>query len=547
MKTKQKAKQESVSQKNAPNSGEEPTGYPWPELPFPCGRISRQSKLAFGSACAAGLLTHLYVFTNLLLNHDSARELIFRTEYLNLGRWFLNFIEKISSEFQVPVVIGVVSIVALAFTAVLTVKVLKFESTFGILFTSCFIVTFPVVACTFSYLYVADAYFLALLLNAAAVYIAKENDKSPLHLALSVLLMALACGIYQAYICFAIGLFLFDCILRLFTDEKVSEIVKSGVRYCIVILLSLLLYYAVLKILLMVTGTSLASYQGFSSMSLENIPAFLRRIPLAYSIFFSKLFTLPVLSKFFAVVRDGFYLLFILEILYLTVRLKIYEKPEKLLLLTAGIVLIPLALNFVSVLGVDANIHMLMIYAFLLVFLLTLRFTELTARQLIIGRKAHWYIPFAVSGILSCLLIWSNFCVSNIGYLRLQISYESSFALANRIAARIEQVENYSPEIPVAFVGSPSDQIYGRAGNEFDAFRGMTGTNTKIFFNEINLRDRYYIADYIGIRLPAPSEEQKEMLRQSGMLEKMPSYPAEGSVALYNGVIVVKMGEGNVH
>ena len=54
--------------------------------------------------------------------------------------------------------------------------------------------------------------------NAAAVYCAKFYRWGWVP---ALALMTVACGTYQAFICYAIGLFLFDCILSLLDGQPI--------------------------------------------------------------------------------------------------------------------------------------------------------------------------------------------------------------------------------------------------------------------------------------------------------------------------------------
>ena len=94
----------------------------WPTLRTP--RLSRAFRLAFLTACLTGFLTHLYLFTNHLLNHDSVHAIVFDNDVLSSGRWSAKLLSAFSTAFQLPVVIGLISILDLALTAGLTVRIL---------------------------------------------------------------------------------------------------------------------------------------------------------------------------------------------------------------------------------------------------------------------------------------------------------------------------------------------------------------------------------------------------------------------------------------
>lgn len=78
----------------------------WLTLDGPWRRISQPFRLAFVSAAVIGLITHLYLFTNLLLNHDSNNSIFTDNNVLSSGRWSAELLSVFSTNFQLPVVIG---------------------------------------------------------------------------------------------------------------------------------------------------------------------------------------------------------------------------------------------------------------------------------------------------------------------------------------------------------------------------------------------------------------------------------------------------------
>ena len=62
-------------------------GFRWPALRGPWERITPSFRLAFFAACLVGFLTHLYLLTNLLPNHDSIHSTFTNNDVLSSGRW----------------------------------------------------------------------------------------------------------------------------------------------------------------------------------------------------------------------------------------------------------------------------------------------------------------------------------------------------------------------------------------------------------------------------------------------------------------------------
>ncbi len=127
----------------------------------------------------------------------------------------------------------------IALTAGLTVKLLELSHPAAIVITSALLVSFPSVANTFAYMFTADPYFIALFMNTLAVWLTKKYRFGWIA---AVGLITLACGIYQAYICYAAGLLLFDCTLSLLKDAPVKQVLRRGIGYAAILIASLLAY-----------------------------------------------------------------------------------------------------------------------------------------------------------------------------------------------------------------------------------------------------------------------------------------------------------------
>ena len=399
--------------------------FQWPALPLP--RISREFRLAFFTACLAGFITHLYLFTNFLPNHDSIHSIFSDNDVLSSGRWSAKLLSSFSTYFQMPVVIGLISILALALTAGLTVRILGLTHRGNIVMAAALLVTFPSLSGILSYLFTADAYCIALLLNTLAVYCAKKYRRG---WAAAIAMMALACGTYQAFLCYAIGLFLFDCIFMLLEGTDIPAVVRKGLVYVGVCAASLVVYYAVLKVILLVTHTQLVDYQGLNQMGLENIVAFLKNIPDAYDYFFTYFRRPAHLNRFYRYVQMADCLFLVVMGLRLATLKGLFRDIPRLLLAVAGAALVPLALNFVFILAVGAGMHYLMVYAFVLVFLLTVKIAELVMEELASAGKPGWMGVLGVNLALCALLVWCGFYTNNISYLRLQVRYENSTCTA---------------------------------------------------------------------------------------------------------------------
>ena len=169
------------------------------------GKINSEWKVCFLSAMLVGFLTHFYKLTNWLPNWDS---LVFRYDpqnMLGLGRWFLAVVCAPSSFYDLPFLNGMITLFFHGLGAVFICRVLDIREKITAGLIGAGIVTFPTVTSVLMYNYVSDGYSIAFFFSVlAAWYLTQEKPKY----LLGALLIALATGIYQAYVTVTVMLIL---------------------------------------------------------------------------------------------------------------------------------------------------------------------------------------------------------------------------------------------------------------------------------------------------------------------------------------------------
>ena len=149
-------------------------------------RIEEKYKLTFISTCIAGLLTHLFMFTNLLPGNDQTMFYFNLGGTRSFGRWGLHVLQikfpltdsSILTGYGMPWVKGLISLCLIGVTACIVVAILDIKNHSICILTGTVLVTFPSVAATFSYMFTSSSYFLGLALAGAAAYWAKKSTKS---------------------------------------------------------------------------------------------------------------------------------------------------------------------------------------------------------------------------------------------------------------------------------------------------------------------------------------------------------------------------------
>lgn len=501
-------------------------------------RLPAAERLSFISALLIGSVTHLFVLSNLLPNHDATVSLYSGNSHLNLGRWSLSFFSAFSWLYEMPVVIGLLSILALALSALLTIRFLELHSPVCIVLVSGFLTAFPAVACTFGYLYTADAYFLAFFLTAAAACLAKGPRWCRL---LSVLCLATALGAYQSYVGCTVGLLLFDCILALLSNVPIKDVLKRGVRYILIILASLVLYRVILNLFLWKYGFTLSNYSGMSDAVAASVMDYLRALPSTYRDLFWYLWRPSYLPPPLLLAQRVMFVLAFGCAVYLIFVRHHFRDPLKIILLALGALMMPAALNLICLIGAgNAVPHILTLHPVVYAYVFAVKFFELTAVEAAESRfhKAARN-GTALTGLALCTaLVWMFFCLSNAVYFSLHQTYENSYAAGVRILSRLESMEGYIPgETPVLLNGYFVSNQYSHIPYTYlGAMRGVEGLGHLSRYSGTT-----YLNEFCGASVRMASEEQKSAVEASGILEEMPAFPLKGCVQLYNGIAVVKL------
>ena len=341
--------------------------------------ILLQWKICFISAIVIGLITHFYKITNWLPNWDS---LVFRYDpqnMISMGRWFLPVASGFSSFYDLPWLTGLMAILFHALGAVAIVEIFKVKKNVTACIIGAVVASFPTVTSVMMYNYVADAYALSFLFAVlAALFLTREKPRY----IISVILIALSVGIYQAYI--TVTIMLLICFLMfkaLYKDTKIKELFVCGGKFLLTGIFGMLLYYLFLTLLLKLTKITLLDYQGFgdaASLSGLNLFASLYTIKetfFGYFFDFSKgINAFSVINVIIILVSVAFYLKYII---------KNKIGILKTIILVVLVALLPIGASVLSIINSAIDYHNLMkmgFFIFYLIFILIYEKIEFTNR-----------------------------------------------------------------------------------------------------------------------------------------------------------------------
>lgn len=495
------------------------------------------TKFTFAITLLFFIVIHLYGFTNKFMNHD---DMLFSLGGAGItsGRWFKNLVCAISSTYSMPWINGLLSALYMAVSVCAVTALFNVQHKFNCGLIAALMASFPTIAATFSYMYTADAYILALALACLGAFVA---HKFKFGWCLAAVLFALSLGIYQAYFGMAVALLVFSLLYEItHRDYSTKEIIIKCLQYLFSLLLGLVIYKITLDALLKIQNLTLSSYMGISSMWDVSIGELLERVKYAYKNFFLfynrngfDVFPDRTLYLHFSV------LLFLgLELVYLIVKNKIHTKPFLLLITLLLTAIIPLSCTIIFVMS--AETHMLMIYPIIMPMLAAVIMIDKAIDSTPLNVKGLGNTCICLILIISTLFFcYDNFILTNKAYLKMDIIFKQTYAFNLKLTERIERTEGYTAGMPVQFIGTVTEEIRPIQTGDFDEIHRMTGVESELSaLHEPTIRE--FCQFYIGVGLPYPSGEFSSSIENNPAVQQMNRYPAEGSIQIIDGVVVVK-------
>lgn len=490
------------------------------------GSAIREHKVPLAATWIVGLLAHMFMFANKLLNHDEIVFLFGKGATLESGRWMLAATELIFPNVSMPWIYGVIALAITSLAVCLIIRLLDIRSKVLQALLAGLIVSFPAQTSIFCFMFTSAPYALAFLGSVLSVYIYIYIRGSLKSLLAGSAVLALTLGIYQGYIAVASSLYIILMIQALLKGEPAGKVFRDGLRYAAALLAALGLYYAVTLVICKLSGTELLSY-GYSGNSI------LFRVLLAYNGFLRS-----IISGYFGFVNSGISMTAHLACLIAMAVLLVHyfskrrtKKTKEALLLFVCAALFPLSINCLYLIAQTGVINSWTLYSFICVYILAAVIVELLAEK-------NWLNDVVL--ISFTLVIISNVFFANKVYLKMYLGNESMFAYYSAMAADIRQSPEYKEGMTLAILGEETDLV--EYMDEID-----TGYFTGPADNTINMYTRdCFLKYYIGLNVPTlpylDTYKIRGDIESTDEFKSMPEYPAEGSIAEIDGYLVVKLG-----
>lgn len=493
---------------------------------------------AGAAAFFGGMAVHMVGLVNFLHNNDDIGQM--PSGYgtgITSGRWLLTVLGEFAGEmgfsYNLHWVNGVVFLLLLALAAVLTADILRLRSrSFGML-TGLLFVVFPSVTATMMFRYTVLYYGIAILLSIGSVWLTERYRYGGIPAALC---LALSMGIYQAYVPFAITLFILLLLQKTLSgDADFPGLVKRGIYYCVILAAGVVLYFVGLHLCLALFGTQLSDYNGVDSMgklSLAQLPGLLKLT--VYNFCMLPLNNYCGLAGM-KLIRICYVLLGAVSgiLLVMALILKVRKLlPAALAAVLCG--LLPVAVNFIQIMCPDGWIYTLMVYPFVLIGCVPMVILE--AGESCFRQSRNWE--------RALLLVLSVLCVSyayetNVVYSAQHYGNRQMENYASSLITQVRMTEGFTPDKEWVFLGQIEDPLL-RSGWDYETRYGGSESMKGL----MNRPTRWYwFQVYCGYWVPSADAQTEERFSQMEEVQQMPCWPSKGSIQVIDDHVVIKFQE----
>lgn len=540
---------------------------------------------------AVGMICHAQMYLNGLSNPDAVVSLSNPNGYgsftphawdISLGRWGLLFAAYAKFGLCSPILTSAITIALFTLGIVALIDRLGIRRACLRYASSILFIASPFVSCCITYYYCSNSYALSFLCAVlAACLIGRVGAVGkPVTLVGAVALLAFSLGCYQASLgvfCVAVLLVMVRSLMGgcsesltspacdargeaqnpyreegrstdSFSAKQLAVFFGVAVAVCAA---GAVLYYALTELSLFVTGIGLSAYGGASSVGAGSILGSLTSsVPSAYVAFSDGLFSHGIFGNHFAWVYVAAACMIVAAVAF--VRLATVNGVKRLgasAMALLCVVLIPFAANVILVIVPSYGYPtLLMLGGFMASFLLLPLLVQLLLDSPDRG-NVRLRMPAKAMSVGCCCLIavgaWSYALQSNADAEVMQACQNQTASLATRIAGVLDANPDVQAGAKVLIAGKPEAGNFPNTSDSYVhassyAKWGMVWDN----HYQNNMRSWDVIMKrFAGQSFNYCSFDECAKVIRSSEFANMSLYPANGSVATIDGVVVVKISD----
>lgn len=505
------------------------------EEKWPHFRVTMVSALIFG------LLAHGVALFNKFSMVDDPQFLFNVGSTFRSGRWFLGILGGAvrfllgSPNFSLPLYSGLICLVLLGLAACMLVSLLELDRKADWILVPGIMVTIPVIAGFYGYLFTAPYYLIALCLTLWGCTLLCRYRKVWAYCA-GVVLLALSTGIYQAFIPTALCIFLLYFLKETQRAEKWSakKLLLDICWYASACLCFLAVYSLCNQLCLKIGHLSMTGYNGLSDPVTGGIGEYLSRVKLSYYLFLKPDGTNRSAYMYPFNLRVMYYLNLLLTGAAAANSLWQLWKRDKIRGVSAFLALcvFPLAVNFIYVMCAPKIVHSLMVYSQVFFWLLPwclLRWIPLP--------KVRWN---RVLTRAACLVMAVGMVMyiryDNLVYLRLDLYQTRTIQYFTTMITQVKSLEGYHSGLKLTFINK--DFNLDPTFVDLEEFTTFAVEPILQHTAELTAHSfREFLSQWCGFDAEIVDEKEYRGIPE---IEEMPHYPDAGSIRIIGDTVVIK-------
>ena len=505
-------------------------------------------RIAFITAIVVGIITHITMMTETIMSQDGIWNSMQYSRagdwVIALGRWGIELAGRLNNFVAIPSITTMLCLFLMAVSAVFIVDIFNFKSKYSALFTGMIMVVSPCLTATMLYVYTSVAYCVNMLLAILAIWFIYKFKYKKIGIVISALCFMFSLSIYQSYMGVTVGLCIMLSIIELLKDNsKIKDVFINIGKTVLAVLSGGILYYILTMLILNLTGIDMATYKGAESFGIKEIFASLGTNILNTYKNFVEFFFKDVIVYNTNYRRDIWYILFfigfIVTFIVKLAKLKVESKKEKIfkiVLASLMVLLMPIGLNIINIIAVGTEIYALTATQMILVIPFVLALVE----SLEILNSIKWII------LISCMCICGTYYLSDsASYSALKLTYNQAYSSTMRVFDRIETTPGYEKDMPLLLAGIIGNNNYPRTMNLYGYTIGELANNTVFhgtYGGQIGTWINY-MRVFFGLDIQMCDPDTYYRIVTGEDYKDMEMFPAEDSIRIIDGVVVVKLSE----
>ena len=507
-------------------------------------------KTAFLSALIIGGFAHILLLVHGMISPDGLYNSVLYSAgpwEASLGRWGINYVDSLRMDRAPQVLVEITCILLAAVAAFLVAAVFDFKHHISAILTAAVIQLSPALASTMLYQYTADAYVLSFVFAVlAALIMTKSSLKNRMITITSILSSAVLCtfslAMYQNYFGIFVGFCIaYDLFLLLFRDDlPVKKVLIRLLFQVLSAVIALGLYFVISKAEQSRFQVGTANYQGSDQVgvihSLFSLPQSIAgsykamaKYYLGDSIVYNRAWHRPLIFLiFFAAV--------LAVAVVLLLKKKYHRTPKRFILILVLTFLLVPGLNLILMMVPGCQLYSL--NSMQMAMLLPVLFSFLEQAE--VGK---WNAIRTAALVTASVLMFTWFASTEFSWQYMSQTFRQAEAVSERIIDRVESTEGYNKDMPVLLAGIVDENLYSRDNAYVDHTWGELFL-TPVSHGTLQISQeswRKFLLGYLGMNLNFCTPPQQEAVVSSERFQQMGVWPAADSVAVIDGIMVVKL------